>query len=114
MRYLKYFVLLGLLAIPMASAQAQIGFGVGIGVGPGYVGPAPECPYGYFDYYPYECAPYGFYAPDYFYNGVFIGVGPWFHPGWYGGRFYGRDWDRDGRFCGGFRGGGGFRGNGGV
>ena len=43
----------------------------------------PVCPYGYYDYYPYGCAPtYGYYSPDYFYNGVFIGVGPWFGWGW--------------------------------
>jgi len=27
------------------------------------IGPAPVCPYGYFDYAPYDCAPYGFYGP---------------------------------------------------
>jgi hypothetical protein len=43
------------------------------------IGPAPVCPYGYFDYAPYDCAPYGFYGPDWFTGGVFIGAGPWFH-----------------------------------
>jgi hypothetical protein len=43
------------------------------------VGPAPVCPYGYFDYPPYECAPYGYYGPDWFVGGLFIGAGPWFH-----------------------------------
>jgi hypothetical protein len=42
-------------------------------------GPAPVCPYGYYDYAPYPCAPYGYYGPEWFTNGVFIGVGPWFH-----------------------------------
>jgi hypothetical protein len=37
------------------------------------------CPYGYYDYSPYACAPYGYYGPEWFSNGVFIGVGPWFH-----------------------------------
>jgi hypothetical protein len=37
------------------------------------------CPYGYFDYPPYECAPYGYYGPEWFTGGVFIGAGPWFH-----------------------------------
>lgn len=50
------------------------------------IGPAPVCPYGYFDYAPYDCAPYGFYGPDWFTGGVFIGAGPWFHGphGFYG------------------------------
>lgn len=43
------------------------------------VGPPPVCPYGYFDYPPYDCAPYGYYGPDWFIGGVFIGAGPWFH-----------------------------------
>ena len=50
------------------------------------IGAAPACPYGYFDYAPYDCAPYGYYGPDWFTGGLFIGAGPWFH----GGRgFYG-------------------------
>jgi hypothetical protein len=40
---------------------------------------APNCPYGYFDYAPYECAPYGYYGPEWFEHGVFLGAGPWFH-----------------------------------
>ncbi|MDE1177662.1 MAG: hypothetical protein PW789_13815 [Edaphobacter sp.] len=50
------------------------------------IGPAPICPYGYFDYAPYTCAPYGYYGPDWFTGGVFIGAGPWFHGphGFYG------------------------------
>jgi uncharacterized membrane protein YgcG len=43
------------------------------------IGPAPMCPYGYFDYAPYDCAPYGYYGPDWFDGGLFIGAGPWFH-----------------------------------
>jgi hypothetical protein len=43
------------------------------------IGPAPVCPYGYYDYAPYACAPYGYYGPEWFSGGVFIGVGPWFH-----------------------------------
>lgn len=43
------------------------------------VGAAPECPYGYYDVAPYNCAPYGYYGPEWFTGGVFIGVGPWFH-----------------------------------
>lgn len=50
------------------------------------IGPAPICPYGYFDYPPYDCAPYGYYGPDWFVGGLFIGAGPWFHGprGFYG------------------------------
>lgn len=43
------------------------------------IGAPPECPYGYYDYTPYECAPYGYYGPEWFTGGVFIGAGPWFH-----------------------------------
>jgi hypothetical protein len=93
MRYLKYAVLLGILAFLCAgTSQAQVRVGVGFGVGPVYgpvYGPAPVCPYGYYGYYPYACAPYGYYGPDWFANGIFIGAGPWFH-GYYGRGFYGR------------------------
>ena len=43
------------------------------------VGPAPVCPYGYYDVPPYACAPYGYYGPEWFTGGVFVGAGPWFH-----------------------------------
>jgi hypothetical protein len=43
------------------------------------VGAAPECPYGYYDVAPYACAPTGYYGPEWFNEGVFIGAGPWFH-----------------------------------
>src|ERR1700677_633673 len=43
------------------------------------IGEPPVCPYGYYDYAPYSCAPYGYYGPQWFDGGVFIGVGPWFH-----------------------------------
>ena len=59
------------LALTPANA-AQISFGL-------QVGNAPVCPYGYYDYSPYNCAPYGYYGPEWFTNGVFIGAGPWFH-----------------------------------
>lgn len=42
-------------------------------------GPAPVCPYGYYDYPPYNCAPYGYYGPKWFPHGKFRGAGPWFH-----------------------------------
>src|ERR1700761_9485143 len=60
-----------------SKASAQIAVGIGV---------APVCPYGYFDYPPYDCAPYGYYGPDWFTGGIFIGAGPWFHGprGFYG------------------------------
>jgi hypothetical protein len=62
-----------------ASSLAPAQIAVGIGV-------EPVCPYGYFDYAPYDCAPYGYYGPDWFSGGLFIGAGPWFHGphGFYG------------------------------
>ena len=42
------------------------------------IGAEPVCPYGYYDYAPYACAPYGYYGPEWFRAGVFIGSGPWF------------------------------------
>lgn len=52
-------------------ASAQVNINVNIG-------PAPVCPYGYFNYAPYNCAPFGYYGPDWFHSGMFIGAGPWF------------------------------------
>jgi hypothetical protein len=43
------------------------------------VGAAPVCPYGYYDYAPYNCSPYGYYGPEWFNGGVFIGAGQWYH-----------------------------------
>jgi hypothetical protein len=42
------------------------------------IGAAPDCPYGYYDAAPYECAPYGYYGHEWFNGGVFLGTGPWF------------------------------------
>ncbi len=80
MRYLRYLALLAVLMVPLAFAQAQVG--VAIGVGPGYEEGPPVCEYGYYDYYPYACAPYGYYGPQWFSGGVFIGAGPWYGRGW--------------------------------
>ena len=43
------------------------------------IGAATDCPYGYYDAAPYNCAPYGYYGPEWFSGGIFIGSGPWFH-----------------------------------
>ena len=59
---------IALAAAPMARAQISINIGV-----------EPSCPYGYYDYAPYRCSPDGYYGPQYFNGGAFIGVGPWFH-----------------------------------
>jgi hypothetical protein len=75
--------LLGLLALgcllggAAGNARAQVAISIGA---------PPVCPYGYFDYAPYSCAPYGYYGPDWFVGGVFLGAGPWFHGprGFYG------------------------------
>jgi hypothetical protein len=56
------------LAAPKINAQVAVEVGV-----------APDCPYGYYDYAPYACAPYGYYGPEWFVGGVFVGAGPWFH-----------------------------------
>src|ERR1700691_1261408 len=73
MRYLKYVALIGLFMVVAGSAHAQ----VAVRVGPVFAGTAPVCQYGYYGYSPYACAPYGYYGPGYFYNGIFIGMGPW-------------------------------------
>jgi hypothetical protein len=76
-----------LLTFTPTPASAQVGVGIQIGGAP------PSCPYGYYDYAPYGCAPSGYWGPEYFYNGVFIGVGPWwgwgYRHGWGGHRFRG-------------------------
>jgi hypothetical protein len=73
----RYFLLAGAAAIAFAAAAPQAGAQISIRIGAG--GPAPVCPYGYYDYAPYACAPYGYYGPNWFVGGTFIGAGPWFH-----------------------------------
>jgi hypothetical protein len=71
MRFILLTALAGIAftaAIPKADAQVAVDIGV-----------APDCPYGYYDVAPYACAPAGYYGPEWFNDGVFIGVGPWFH-----------------------------------
>ena len=78
-RLIAFSALAATLMAPTPQVPAQVSIGVNIG-------PEPVCPYGYFDYSPYNCAPYGYYGPDWFANGVFFGAGPWFHGP---DRFYG-------------------------
>jgi hypothetical protein len=74
MRRFAFVLLTGVAAVGLTAtapkAQAQVAVDVGV---------APDCPYGYYDVPPYACAPYGYYGPEWFSGGVFIGVGPWFH-----------------------------------
>ena len=66
--------------VPTVNAQVSINIGV-----------PPVCSYGYYGYAPYACAPVGYYGPGYFYNGIFLGMGPWsnwgYSHGWGGHRF---------------------------
>jgi hypothetical protein len=74
MRTLKYVglltVVVGLLFAAGSSAPAQVAV---------QIGAAPVCPYGYYEAPPYNCAPDGYYGPEWFTGGVFVGAGPWFH-----------------------------------
>jgi len=57
------------LTVTAPKAEAQVGVAIGV---------APECPYGYYDVAPYNCAPTGYYGPEWFNGDGFIGAGPWF------------------------------------
>jgi hypothetical protein len=74
MRGFTYLALAAVAVIGLATtaptAKAQVSVNIGL---------APECPYGYYDVAPYGCAPAGYYGPEWFNDGVFIGAGPWFH-----------------------------------
>jgi hypothetical protein len=62
-------------AAPHAAAQVAVS-----------IGAAPICPYGYYEVPPYNCTPDGYYGPEWFSGGIFIGAGPWYHGS---GNFYG-------------------------
>src|SRR5215831_5318075 len=75
MKILTHFGLLtaviaGTLVATAPSASAQVSVSIGA---------APVCPYGYYEVPPYRCAPDGYYGPEWFSGGVFVGAGPWFH-----------------------------------
>jgi hypothetical protein len=85
MRGLKALFCTSALLAPLAllpTANAQISINIGT---------PPVCSYGYYGYSPYACAPVGYYGPGYFYNGVFLGMGPWagwgYNHGWGSHRF---------------------------
>jgi hypothetical protein len=66
------FAALAVMGVTATAPRAQAQVSVNIGV-------APDCPYGYYDIAPYNCAPAGYYGPEWFTDGIFIGAGPWFH-----------------------------------
>jgi hypothetical protein len=74
MRSFKFLALTAAAGLCFAASapktQAQVSVNIGV---------APNCPYGYYEAPPYSCAPYGYYGPEWFTGGVFIGAGPWFH-----------------------------------
>src|ERR1700687_3756527 len=76
MNRIKYLALTVVAWICFLAAPPRAQAGVSVGVD---IGVAPACPYGYYDYPPYACAPYEYYSPEWFVDGVFIGAGPWFH-----------------------------------
>jgi hypothetical protein len=75
------FLAIPALTVAMVSSAPRVPAQIAVSIGA-----APVCPYGYFDFAPYNCAPYGYYGPDWFVGGLFIGAGPWFHGphGFYG------------------------------
>jgi hypothetical protein len=76
MKSLALFAIVSVAAICLAVAAPKAVAQVSVGVN---IGAAPDCPYGYYDYAPYACAPYGYYGAEWFSGGVFVGAGPWFH-----------------------------------
>jgi len=64
-------------SLSLAAAVAVIGFTAAAPEAQAQI--EPMCPYGYYDYAPYACAPYGYYGPEWFTGGVFLGAGPWSH-----------------------------------
>src|SRR5215469_6265807 len=74
MKRLKLCLAVALAGIAITGAAQKAAAQVTINVGA-----EPVCPYGYFNYAPYGCAPFGYYGPQWFVSGVFVGAGPWFH-----------------------------------
>ena len=62
----------------MIPARANVF--VGIGFGPvlapvPYAYAPPVCDYGFYQFYPYSCAPYGYYDSDWFFGGATQSMG---------------------------------------
>ena len=74
MRGLRFLMLAAVAGICFTATaprvQAQVSVSIGV---------EPSCPYGYYDVAPYGCAATGYYGPEWFNGGTFIGAGPWFH-----------------------------------
>src|ERR1700730_1414009 len=73
MRYSKFVALPALVVVLLSiprPAHAQVSINIGA---------EPDCPYGYYDLAPYNCAPYGYYGPERFNGRVIIGARPWCH-----------------------------------
>ena len=88
MRLVRLLIALtGGLAIAAATSGAAAQVNIDIG-------PAPLCPYGYYDSPPYDCSPYGYYGPAWFHRGEFIGAGPWFRGPRHFRGHVNRDFDR--------------------
>ncbi len=71
----KISIALGILAVCAVIFATNCASHVGFAV----AGGPPVCPYGYYEGPPYNCAPDGYYGPEWFSGGVFLGAGPWFH-----------------------------------
>jgi len=74
MKRITIFALVSVAAIIIAASTPRADAQISISIGA-----EPACPYGYYDYAPYSCVPYGYYGPEWFNGRVFIGAGPWFH-----------------------------------
>ncbi len=74
MRIIRYTLLasIALLMFSVSATQSHAQINISIGA-------EPSCPYGYYDFAPYNCAPYGYYGPEWFVGGRFVGAGHWFH-----------------------------------
>jgi hypothetical protein len=74
MNKFKALALTGFAATLLLAASSRTGAQVSVSIGA-----EPDCPYGYYDVAPFSCAPYGYYGPEWFNGGVFVGAGKWFH-----------------------------------
>jgi hypothetical protein len=74
MRRLRFLMLAAVAGICFTATTPKVHAQVSVSVGV-----EPECPYGYYDVAPYNCAPTGYYGPEWFNGGTFIGAGAWFH-----------------------------------
>src|ERR1700693_2704827 len=74
MHVFKVFALAGIAAMGLVSTVPQASGQISI-----RIGAEPSCPYGYYDYAPYNCAPDGYYGAQWFVGGRFVGAGRWFH-----------------------------------